>query len=155
MSILKIETRTPKSLQEIYNYMVDENKTTKNEIFGIYCNPLEAVTDMQLTQNIYHSNYLHPYIQFMFIFDVEVNYDLYVIKSICKQIGYTFIIDKRHIFGAIHYKNLEGVGVHCHYVINSVGLDGSRYEIMHYLKYYKLVNEILDSYGLNPIKMSK
>ena len=153
MSILKIITNTPKTMLEMYDYMIDQNKTSADTIFGIWCNPFTAIEEMQFVKNIYHSNYLHPYTQIIFIFDIGVNYDLYIIKSICKQIGYILITDKRQVFGAIHYKGNEQTGIHCHYMVNSVGIYGNHYKIMHYLRYYELVNKILISYNLNPIKM--
>lgn len=67
MSILKFENRTPRSLQAMYDYMIDNNKTDRDYIFGIGINPPYAVAEMQFVQNVYYANILHPYLQVIFL----------------------------------------------------------------------------------------
>ena len=38
MSIFKVRNRTPRSLQAMYDYMIDNNKTDRDYIFGIGIN---------------------------------------------------------------------------------------------------------------------
>ena len=58
--------------------------------------------------------------------------------------------DKRQVFGAIHYLNTDKI--HCHYMINYVGIDGTLYRQNYSVYHYRdLVNAILQEYGLNPI----
>ena len=71
--------------------------------------------------------------------------------EICVRIGNILMMgDKRQVLGAIH-----GVGsekVHCHYLINYVGIDGQLLKQDYSVIYYKdKVNEILQEYGLTPI----
>lgn len=150
MSILKFENRTPHSLQDMYDYMTDIKKTDREYIFGIGINPPYAVAEMQFVQNVYHANILHPYLQVIFSFDSNVNYDMMIIKEICYYIGEVLLIDERQLLGAIHYKNERNI--HCHYMINSIGIDGSLYRQKYSVRYYKeKVNDILLRYNLEPI----
>lgn len=150
MSILKFENRTPRSLQAMYDYMIDNNKTDRDYIFGIGSNPPYAVAEMQFVQNVYYANILHPYLQVIFSFDSNVNYDMMIIKEICYHIGEVLLIDERQLLGAVHYKNERNI--HCHYMINSIGIDGSLYKQKYSVRYYKeKVNVILSRYNLTPI----
>lgn len=150
MSILKFEHRTPRSLQNMYDYITDINKTDSNYIFGIGINPSYAVDEMHFVQNMYHANIFHPYLQVIFSFDSNVNYDMMIIKEICYHIGEVLLIDERQLLGAVHYKNERNI--HCHYMINSIGIDGSLYKQKYSVRYYKeKVNVILSRYNLTPI----
>lgn len=155
MSILKIEYRTPRSLYSMIDYLKDKEKTSYEGIFAIGCNPLRAEQEMQFVQDIYfRDNITHPYVQVIFAFDVNINLPLTLIREVCFQIGLVLILDKRQVFGAIHYLGKDSNKVHCHYLINHVGIDGSLYKQHYSLQYYKnKVNEILLFYNLNPIKM--
>ena len=152
MSILKFESRTPKSLQEMYDYLVDSNKTSPQWIFGIGVNPMNAVNEMKLVQYLYgRYNLTHEYTQIIFCFDVGINLKGEIIMEICVRIGNIFMMGgKRQVLGAIH-----GIGsdkVHCHYLINYVSIDGALLQQEHSVIYYKhKVNEILSEYGLPPI----
>lgn len=147
MSILKFENRTPRSLQAMYDYMTDIKKTDREYIFGIGINPPYAVAEMQFVQNVYYANILHPYLQVIFSFGSNVNYDMMVIKEICYHIGEVLLTDERQLLGAIHYKSERNI--HCHYMINSIGIDGSLYRQKYSVRYYKeKVNVILSRYNL-------
>lgn len=155
MSILKIEYRTPRSLYSMIDYSKDKEKTSTEGLFAIGCNPLKAEQEMQFVQDIYfRDNITHQYVQVIFAFDIDINLPLTFIREVCFQIGQILILDKRQLFGAIHYLGKDSHKVHCHYLINYVGIDGSLYKQHYSLHYYKnKVNEILFLYGLNPIKM--
>ena len=154
MSILKFETRTPKSLSEIYSYLTDKKKTDINGIFGIGCNPETAVSDMEFIQKLYyHDNLPHPYLQVIFSFDRKMKLPFHSIKNICFQIGNVLIIDKRQVFGAIHYLGKDSENIHCHFIINFIGIEGTKYKQWFSLRHYKIsVNKILTFYGLEKIK---
>ena|GEM_PF-856277 len=149
MSILKYENRTPRNIQKMYEYMIDSNKTDDRGIFGLGVNPYNAANEMLLVQFAHGKPYLpHEYVQVIFAFDVGITLDIEVIREICIKIGSVLVIDERQVFGAIHYLNTDKI--HCHYMINYVGIDGSLhrqgYSVCHYRD---LVNEILQEYGLN------
>ena len=152
MSILKFEHRTPRNLQEMYDYMLDSRKTSIQWIFGIGVNPANAVEEMRFVQKIYgYWNLLHEYKQIIFCFDVGLKLDGNLIIEICYRIGKILQFgDRRQILGAIH-----GVGtekIHCHYMVNYVGVDGWLFHQKYSVVYYKAkVNEILTEYGLTPI----
>ena len=155
MSILKFEHRTPRSLEEMYAYLCDPNKTDAYGIFGIGVNPFDTVNEMRFVQNHYHhENMKHEYVQRIFCFDVGIRVDLGLLMEVCARIGQVLITDKRQVFGAIHYLNQDAHHIHCHYMINYVGIDGSLYQQKFHVNHYKgLVNEILAEYGcFKPIK---
>ena len=151
MSILKFENRTPRDIQGMYNYMIDENKTNETMIFGLGVNPQNAVAEMKFVQYVNgRYNLRHEYKQIIFSFDVGVDLSPEVIKEVCMRIGWSLLSDERQVIGAIH-----GIGtekVHCHYMINYVGIRGSLLRQEYSVVYYKRkVNEILSDYGLTPI----
>lgn len=154
MSILKFEHRTPRNLRQMYEHIVDHHKTDPDLIFGIGLNPLSAIDDMNFIKKIYYKEHLaHPYIHVIFSFDYNVcaQYDLFALKKICQRIGYMLLVDKRQLVAAIHYKTTDNV--HCHYLINSVGIDGSIYEQKFSVIFYKKrINNILEQYEqIDPI----
>ena len=151
MSILKYERRTPKTMQEMYDYLVDTNKTGNSHIFGLGVNPMYAVSEMEYVQRIYRAyTIVHPYIQVIFCFDRGINLELPQIRDICISIGYCLIDDERQVLGAIHYKETDKV--HCHYMINYVGIHGMLYRQEYCIyHYYRKANEILSAYGLNTL----
>lgn len=155
MSILKFESRTPRSIQGMYSYLTDKTKTSQEGIFTIGCTSSYAPEEMFLVQDVYYRrNISHPYLQVIFAFDDGINLDFELIRKICIKIGYALILDKRQVFGAIHYLGKDSRKIHCHYMINYVGIDGSLYKQQYPLQYYKKkVNEILLAYGLTPIIM--
>ena len=151
MSILKFENRTPRDIQEMYNYMINESKTNESLIFGLWVNPQNAVAEMNFVQYVYSRyNLMHKYKQVIFSFDVGLELSPEIIIEVCFRIGHVLVLDKRQVFGAIH-----GIGtryVHCHYMINYVGIDGTLLRQEYSVIYYKRkVNEILSDYGLTPI----
>ena len=151
MSILKFENRTPRNLQQMYDYMCDEQKTDFYGIFGIGLNPLTAVSDMKFMQYLYHRQELsHEYVQVIFSFDRGIDLNIIKLREICERIGKVLTTDKRQVFGAIHYLNTDKI--HCHYMINYVGTDGTLYRQNYSVYHYRdLVNAILQEYGLNLI----
>lgn len=151
MSILKYERRTPKTMQEMYDYLLDNRKTDLEHIFGIGVNPRFAVVEMEYIQRLYRAYGIsHPYIQVIFCFDQGIDLPLSQIRDICSSIGCCLVGDNRQVLGAIHYKETDKV--HCHYMINYVGIYGmlyrQEYSIYHY---YKRVNEVLEAYGLTKL----
>lgn len=151
MSILKFEDRTPRRLEAMCQYLCDPNKTDIAGVFGIGVNPYNASSEMRLVQNIYHQeNLTHEYIQVIFCFDMGVSAPLGLLREVCLKIGQVLITDKRQVLGAIHY--LDKDKIHCHYLINYVGLDGSLYRQKYSVLYYKKqVNKILVEYGFREI----
>lgn len=151
MSILKFENRTPKDLNSMVAYLTNESKTTAEGIFGIGIDPADAVNQMRFVHNVYGYRELsHEYLQIIFCFDVGVNLNIWQLREICEKIAWVLITDERQVFGAIHYLNTEKI--HCHYLINYVGINGSlynqNYSVIHYKK---MVNEILKLYGLSEV----
>lgn len=152
MSILKFENRTPRDLKSMVAYLMDSSKTTAKGIFGIGVDPSDVVNQMRLIHNIYRYKELsHEYLQIIFCFDVGVALNIWQLREICEKIAWILITDKRQVFGAIHYLNTDKI--HCHYLINYVGIDGSLYSQKYSVSYYKnLVNCILTEYNLNKIE---
>ena len=151
MSILKYERRTPKTMQQMYDYLLDVRKTDQAHIFGLGVNPTFAVVEMEYIQRLHRAyGIYHPYIQVIFCFDQGIKLPLPKIREICIAIGYCLVDDDRQVLGAIHYKETDKV--HCHYMINYVGIRGTlyrqEYSIYHY---YKRVNEVLIAYDLNTL----
>lgn len=151
MSILKFETRTPRSLSEMYSYMTNPAKTDDYCIFGIGLNPAYAVEEMQFIQSLYHKeSLLHPYIQVIFSFDSNIGLGIEKIRQICYDIGTIILLDERQLLGAIHYKNERNI--HCHYMINYVSVTGNLYRQTYSVKFYKeKINTVLKYYHLNMI----
>lgn len=151
MSILKFESRTPRTLAEMYNYMVDVKKTDYESVFGIGVGAFGVVQEMEFIQRLYYKeNLLHPYVQIIFSFDVDVCLEKSVLCGICKEIGSILVWDKRQLFGAVHYKNTNNI--HCHYMINYINIDGASYRQAYSVIMYKQwANNILQKYQLNPI----
>ncbi len=151
MSILKFENRTPRSLEEMYRYLTDPTKTDARGLIGIGINPYNPVAEMRLIQSIYfRENLSHDYVQIIFAFDVGIEINIETLREICIRIAKFLVPDRRQIFGTIHYLNTDKI--HCHYIINCVGIDGNLYQQGHSVRSYKKqVNEILNDYGLSPI----
>ena len=153
MSVLKFENRTPRSLDEMYEYMRDPEKTGGEGMLGIGVNPCAPVQEMQFIQDIYDREDLaHPYVQVILSFDAGISLELPELQEMCMEIGQVLIADERQVFGAIHTLGTDNL--HCHYMINYVGMDGALYRQEHHVNYYKRkVNEILKSHGLKPVKV--
>lgn len=152
MSILKFENRTPRTLREMYAYLTDPMKTDAMHTFGIGVNAAFAVDEMEFIQLLYCREHLtHPYVQAIFAFDEGI-FPVYPdLMAICMEIGQCLVCDSRQMFGAIHYKG--GRNLHCHYMINYVGVNGFLYHQWHTVQYYqRLVNGILGRYGLERIR---
>lgn len=153
MSILVFEPRTPRRLEEMYSYLSDSAKTSWDGMFGIGVTVGEAVTQMRFIQNLYKfENLLHEYFQVIFCFDVGVMVNLGFLRGVCERIGRVLITDERQVFGAIHYLDKPDK-IHCHYIINFVGIDGALYRQKFSLQHYRQrVNAILMEYSLSLIR---
>ena len=153
MSVLVLENRTPRSLEGMYEYLSNPQKTNGKGMFGLGVNPGAPVPEMQFVQDIYHKDDLsHPYSQVILSFDKDIPLDFPEIQDICMEVGQVLTSDERQVFGAIHSQGTDNL--HCHYMINYVGIDGRLYRQGHHVNYYKReVNEILEAHGLNPIKV--
>ncbi len=151
MSILNFEDRTPRTLQGMYDYLVDISKTDDLGIFGLGVNPKYAVMEMDFVQKVYfHEQLSHPYVQRIFSFDVGTALDILVLRKICIEIGNCLVTDERQVLGAIHYKNTDKK--HCHYMINYVGMRGNLYRQGHSVIFFKeRANMVLERYGLSPV----
>ena len=151
MSVLKIENRTPRTLEEMQDYMSDDKKVMPNGTFGIGVNPSAPAYEMKLVQDIYHKEALtHEYVQMIFAFDVDIELEPQKIREICQRIAAVLVLDERQVYAAIHQDTKK---IHCHFMINYVGVNGDLYRQGHYVNYYKqCVNNILLEYELNPIK---
>lgn len=151
MSILKIEPRTPKSMQEMYDYLIDARKTDVQGLFGIGVNPRYAVQEMEFVQRYFcKERLLHPYVQMILAFDIGLCYNLLALREVCFEIGQRLVLDRRQVFGTIHYKGTDKP--HCHYMINYLSIDGHMYRQCYSVYYYRQeVNRILKSHGLSPI----
>ena len=152
MSILNFENRTPRTLQEMYDYMLDCRKTDAPGIFGLGVNPPCAVMEMEFVQGLYFRDQLfHPYVQVIFAFDVGITLDVFALRPICMEIGRCLVTDERQVLGAIHYKGTDKK--HCHYLINYVGMNGNLYRQRYSVIFYKdRVNSILEQHGLCPVE---
>ena len=155
MSILKFENRTPRTLEDMCVYMRDSLKTDSSGVFGIgLIDPYNAKKEMKFIHNCYHKDKLtHDYLQIIFCFDEGIKSDIGTLREVCERIGQVLITDKRQVLGAIHYLGKDSSKIHCHYLINYLGIDGTlycqRFSVLHYKK---LVNEILVAYGFQSIK---
>ena len=151
LSILKFEPRTPRSLEDMLLYLMDENKTSEDGIFGLGCNPAFAALEFNFVQKIFFREQIaHPYLQVIFAFDQGLVLPINRLRKIAIEIGQVLVSDQRQVFGAIHYLNTAKI--HCHYLINFVNVFGELYQQKLSLWHYKRnVNEILDSHGLSLI----
>lgn len=154
MCIMKHVNATPRSLQQMVDYLSNHEKTGNQGVFGIGVNPEAPAQEMQFVQDVFCREGLkHPYIQVIFSFDTGITLSPEEIQDICIRIGQILISDNRQVFGAIH--SLGTNNIHCHYMINAVGIDGSLYQQGHHVNYFKhKANEVLREYGLPPIKVS-
>lgn len=152
MSILVFEPSTLRNLEGMYYYLSDPAKTSWDGMFGIGVTVGEAVHQMRFVQNFYKfEKLLHEYFQFIFCFDVGIMANLGFLREVCERIGRVLITDERQVFGAIHYLDKPDK-IHCHYMINFVGTDGSLYRQKLSVHHYrKSVNAILMEYGLSLI----
>ncbi len=148
MSILKFETRTPKSLKTMYGYLVAPTKTDSRGIFGIGVNPSYAVEEMTFVQQAFYKQDLtHPYVQVILSLGKNVATDLRTVRRLCEEVGKILVYDERQVFGAIHFKNTQYI--HCHYLLNYVSVKGELYrQKVSLVTYKKQVNEILARYSL-------
>lgn len=136
-------------------YLTDDTKTNRDGIFAIGCNPFSASLEMEFVQRIFFRDQLaHPYLQVIFAFDTEIDLPFSLIRNISIAIGYCLLYDRRQLLGAIHFLDKPNM-IHCHYLINFVGIDGSLYRQKYSLRHYKTyINDLLNLHNLNPIKIN-
>lgn len=151
MLILKFENRTPRSLEEMQQYLTDPVKTDAGGLIGLGVNPFNPVAEMRFVQSLYYKeNLSHDYVQVILAFDVGIKIDIVTLREICMRIAEVLIIDRHQVFGAIHYLNTDKI--HCHYIINYVSIEGNLYQQGRSVQFYKKqINEILLDYRLTPI----
>ena len=152
MAIHKIVDKTPKSLEKMCKYLADPKKTNKNCFIGVGVNPYNAANEMQFVQDVYaHESLKHPYVQEILSFDVDTKLDIETLREICTRIASVFVLDERQVYGVIHFEDEHRIA--CHYIINYVGMDGSLYRQTYSVYHYReKINEILEEYGLAPLK---
>ena len=77
MSIDRFVPETPKSLQEMSDYLSDPRKTTADSFIGSGVNPKNMVEEMQFVQDVYpQKKCKHPYVQNVFSFYVDIKLDM-------------------------------------------------------------------------------
>lgn len=163
MSILKFVKGTKRPIHKMYGYICNPAKTDYEHIFGIGVNPQTAAAEMEYVNNIYlYKNPLRQYKQIVFAFDENIagTVALHTITEVCIRIGYILLHgDERQLLGGIHYKNIKPKfeitldnKIHCHYMLNMIGTDGSLYRQGVSVYYYIFaINNLLAEYGIEPI----
>lgn len=163
MSILKFVKGTKRPVEKMYDYICDPNKTDDGHIFGIGLNPQNAAAEMEYIQNVFfYKTPLRKYKQIVFAFNpyISETVDLQTITEVCIRIGYILLNgEKRQLLGGIHYKNRKkgyritfDDKIHCHYMLNMIGTDGSLYRQGVSVYYYIFaINNLLAEYGIEPI----
>lgn len=141
MAILKIERNTPRSIRDMFRYMVDPEKIISSSLFGIGVNEMMADIEMEFIHRIYHYvNMKHPYIQVIFAFDEGYKDNPLNTRNICKKIAEILIYgnDDTQVFGAIHYNH--PYHIHAHFMINSITVNGKLFRQAESINWYR--NEI-------------
>lgn len=152
MSVLKFPPVGRRTLEEMYNYIVDISSTNNLIVFGLGVNPNFALNEMQFAHYAFHTKRKNTYQQVIFSFDegVQEKLSLKEIQKIGERIGMLFAYQYQ-VLGALHVNTNNW---HFHYLINSVNVENGNCYIqdgsMYY--YFKVVNDIILEYDLNPIK---
>jgi hypothetical protein len=155
MSILRFENRTPRTLQGIYDYVLDPSKTSSDLSFTIGVGLLTAVKEMELVRRCHNKKYTSPYVHFIFCFDKNLNGKSHLyLCAVAKEIALALIHDQRQCFGAVHINKPNQL--HIHIIINTTSINGELWRQQGSVLYYKKkVNTILIKYGLTPIKFDE
>lgn len=150
MSVLSFKPLGIRSLQEMYEYMVNPIKTDEHLIFGIGINPRYALEEMQIAQQMFCKKEENDYKQVILSFDFDIALPVSKIKEVAEIIGRLLFSEEYQVFGTIH---LDTKNIHVHYLINSVNVsNGKRFRQSKSVYWYKKeANKILNIYGLNSI----
>lgn len=151
MAILKFIKQNGMDLPNAIEYIRDEDKTSSNYIFGIRMGIDNPMSEFMLIKNLAHIQHeSKSFTHVIFSLDSDDTISLDTVLEICKGVGELLSRSIYQVLGAIHYKN--EAHIHCHYIINSIGLDYKRYEQGISLWSYKqMINTIIEPYGISPI----
>lgn len=151
MAILKFIKRNGMELRNAIQYISDEYKTSSDYVFGILMGSNHPLSEFELVKKMSHiKDESKSFIHVVFSVDCADTILLDTVLEICKAVGRLLSKDIYQVLGAIHYKN--EAHIHCHYIINSIGLNYKRYEQgMSLWSYKQAINKIIEPYGINPI----
>lgn len=151
MAILKFIKRNGMDLPNAIEYIRDEHKTSSNYIFGIQMGIDNPISEFMLIKNLAHIQHeSKSFTHVVFSLDSDDTISLDTVLEICKGVGELLSRSVYQVLGAIHYKN--EAHIHCHYIINSIGLDYKRYEQgMSLWSYKQMINKIIEPYGIGSI----
>ena len=152
MAILKFIKRNGMNLPSVIEYIKDENKTSSNYIFGIQMGTDNPISEFMLIKKLAHIKYeSKSFTHVVFSLDSDETISLDIVLKICKGVGELLSNGLYQVLGAIHYKN--EAHIHCHYIINSIGMNYKRYEQgMTLWSYKQMINRIIEPYGMSPIR---
>ena len=151
MAILKFIKRNGMDLPNAIQYISDACKTSSDYIFGIHMGTDNPISEFMLIKKLAHIKYeSKSFTHVVFSLDSDDTISLDTVLEICKEVGELLSRSIYQVLGAIHYKN--EAHIHCHYIINSIGLDYKRYEQGISLWSYKqMINTIIEPYGIRSI----
>lgn len=152
MSILKFVPQYTQPLVDMFNYLVNPDKTSTDLIIGLGVNPRCAMEEMNIASLLWeHDENQRSYWQIILSFDANVQsiLPITVIKEIATRVGELFCAEHQ-VLAVIH---TDKPNLHCHYLIYSLNIiQGTQFRQQKSLYYYKqAVNQILMQYGLEPI----
>ncbi|MDQ0202842.1 relaxase/mobilization nuclease domain-containing protein [Pectinatus haikarae] len=149
MAILKFVNNSQRNLNDMIAYITDPKKACPDSIFGIGVNPAYAIEEFKFIRQIWpHSYNMKPYQQVILSLDSLVDKNLQF-KKLFLTAGQCLIHDDRQVIGAIHYNTAN---IHCHYIINNIGINGSCYKQQQsVISFKRRINEILNCYLVNEI----
>lgn len=149
MAILKFVNNSQRNLNDMITYITDPKKTFPDSIFGIGVNPAYAIEEFEFIRQVWSRSYnIKPYQQIILSLDSSIGNNI-SLKKLFITAGQCLINDNRQIIGAIHYNTAN---IHCHYIINNIGIDGSCYKQQKsVISFKKEINEILNYYLINEI----
>ena len=151
MAILKFINKNRRNLKDVISYICDENKTSSQYIFGCFMSPEFPYEQFILTKQLAQINEeKKSYIHVILSMKCNLNIGMDTILHISMAVGDVLSQKKYQVLGAIHFKN--EANIHCHYIINSVGLDCKRYKQGKSLRSYKkIINSLLINVSIDPI----
>lgn len=153
--IVKFEPRTPRSFENMVDYMFDPHKTDAACTFGIGINSRCCKYEWWLPWmacNILPDELSHHYVQVIVSLETMPIFCIPQWLPIFYEIGCSLITDRRQVLGSIHFK---GNGhVHCHYLINYVSMEGTLYRQLHQPMYYRKKIEEIICKNLNSGRMT-
>lgn len=145
MAILKFVNGSNKSVEDVISYIMNPAKTLPNCIFGIGVNPFNAAEEFLFVQKIWLRSYkVKPYKQIIFSLDRSTAIEQGFLRCLFVEAGKCLIHDRRQVVGAIHF---DTANIHCHYIINNIGLNGSCYRQCYSVVHFKeRINELFRAY---------